>query len=77
VGHISEMGMMILNKRGLLGSENTGKFDFYDHCVFGKQNRVSFSIAKHHTKSILNYIHSDLWGPSRVPSFGGNRYFCG
>ena len=74
LGHMSEKGMTILSKRGLLGSEGTGTLDFCEHCVFGKQKRVSFSIAKHRTKGILDYIHSDLWGPSRVPSFGGKRY---
>ncbi|KAK0586137.1 hypothetical protein LWI29_001641 [Acer saccharum] len=24
---------------------------------------------------ILEYVHSDLWGPSKVPTHGGNRYF--
>ena len=43
LGHISEKGMTILSKRGLLGSKGTGKLDFCDHCVFEKQKRVSFS----------------------------------
>ncbi|GJR53654.1 transposable element [Tanacetum coccineum] len=30
--------------------------------------------AVHQTKGTLNYIHSNLWGPSRVPSKGGARY---
>ena len=71
LGHMSEKGMTILSKRGLLGGEGTRKLDFYDHCVFGKQKRVSLLITRHVTKSILNYIHSDLWGPSKVPSFRG------
>ena len=29
----------------------------------------------HKTKSTLDYAHSDLWGPSRVKTHGGNRYF--
>jgi len=41
---------------------------------FSKQKRVSFSIAKYSTKDILDYIHFDLRGPSRVPSFGGKCY---
>jgi len=48
--------------------------EFCEHCVFGKQKRVSFSIVKHGTKGIVDYVHLDLWGPSRVPSFGGKRY---
>ena len=66
--------MTILSKRGLLGSQGTGKLDFCDHCVFRKQKKVSFSITTHCTNGTLDYIDSDLWGPSRVPSFGGKRY---
>ena len=57
-----------------MGCAGTGKLDFCEHCVFGKQKKVSFSIAKHRTQGILDYIHFDLWGPSRVPSFGGKHY---
>jgi len=42
--------------------------------VLGKQKKVSFPTAKHRTQGILNYIHSGLWDPSRVPSFGGKHY---
>ena len=36
---------------------------------------LSFSTCVHNTKGTLDYIHSDLWGPSRVPSKGnGSRY---
>lgn len=27
------------------------------------------------TAKILEYVHSDLWGPSRTPTLGGARYF--
>lgn len=57
-GHMSEKGMHLICKKGHL--DNIGKLDFYEHCVFGKQKRVSFSIATHQTKGILDYIHSDL-----------------
>lgn len=30
---------------------------------------------KHCTKGIMDYIHSDFWGPARVPTHGGSRYF--
>jgi len=29
----------------------------------------------HTTKAILDYVHSDYWGPSRVPSLGGEKCF--
>jgi len=74
LGHMSEKGMTILSKKGCLGSVGTGKLEFCEHYMFAKQKRVSFSTAKHRTQRILGYIHSNLWGPSRVPSPGGNPY---
>ena len=74
LGHMSEKGMTILGKKGYLGNSSTGRLDFYDHCIFGKQKKVSFSKATHRTQGTLDYIHSDLWGPSKEPSFGGRRY---
>ncbi|KAG8497200.1 hypothetical protein CXB51_008576 [Gossypium anomalum] len=31
--------------------------------------------AIHNTKGILDYVHSDVWGPTKVASFGGMHYF--
>jgi len=36
LGHISEKGMTVLSKRGLVGSEGTSTLEFCEHCVFGK-----------------------------------------
>ncbi|KAL5740548.1 hypothetical protein ACOSQ2_029728 [Xanthoceras sorbifolium] len=74
LGHMSERCLSELSRRGLLCSQSTSKLDFCEHCIFGKQKRVSFSTAIHRTKGTLDYIHSDLWGPARVPSKGGARY---
>ncbi|KAL1223475.1 Retrovirus-related Pol polyprotein from transposon TNT 1-94 [Cardamine amara subsp. amara] len=49
--------------------------EFCEHCVFGKLHRSKFSKAVHITKGILDYIHSNCWGPARVDSLGGHRYF--
>ncbi|KAG8475586.1 hypothetical protein CXB51_032459 [Gossypium anomalum] len=69
-----ENGMVELSKRGLLDGQGICKLNFYKHCVFGKQKRVQFTRGIHNTKGTLEYIHSDLWGPSRVPSRGGANY---
>ncbi|XXG58369.1 hypothetical protein AAC387_Pa04g0693 [Persea americana] len=74
LGHMSERGMDELTKQGLLCGQKTRKLDFCEHCIFGKQCRVKFRTAVHRTKGTLDYIHSDLWGPSRVPSLGGGLY---
>ena len=71
---MSEKGILILKKKGHLGNHCTGKVDFYEHCIFGKQKNVSFSKAIHRTNGTLDYIHSDVWGPSKVPSRGKCRY---
>ncbi|KAK3030464.1 hypothetical protein RJ639_039149 [Escallonia herrerae] len=66
--------MDVLSQQALLGSKKTGKLDFCEHCVFGKQCRVKFSLAVHTTKGTVDYIHSDLWGPCTVLSKGCGRY---
>lgn len=66
LGHIGDRGLLELNRRGLLGDCNIGKVGFCEHCLFGKQKRVTFiSPATHTTKGTLDYVHADVWGPSR------------
>ena len=74
LGHMSEIGMAELSRRGLLDGQSISKLKFCEHCVFGKQKRVKFTRKIHNTKGILDCIHSDLWGPSSVPSRGGANY---
>ncbi|XP_059431524.1 uncharacterized mitochondrial protein AtMg00300-like [Corylus avellana] len=62
--HMSEKGMTILSKRSLLCDQKTGSHDFCEHYVFRKQCRVKFSTGIHRTSGTVDYIHSDLWGPS-------------
>ncbi|GKE61689.1 retrotransposon protein, putative, ty1-copia subclass, partial [Tanacetum coccineum] len=45
------------------------------HAVAGKSHRVSFGVGRHTTQGVIDYVHSDLWGPSQVESLGGKRYF--
>ncbi|KAG8478631.1 hypothetical protein CXB51_028491 [Gossypium anomalum] len=74
LGHMSENGMVELSKRGLLYGQGICKLNFCKYCVFGKQKRVRFIIGIHNMKGTLEYIHSNLWGSSRVPSRGGANY---
>ena len=49
---------------------------FCEDCVLGKSHKQSFPTAKHTTKNILEYVHSDLWGSSsNSESLGGCKYF--
>ena len=36
---------------------------------------VQFQVVKHTTKGILNYVHTNVWGPTRDSSLGGSHYF--
>jgi 5'-3' exoribonuclease 2 len=74
LGHMSELGLAVLSKRGLLDGHSISKLDFCEHCVFGKHKSVKFNTATHSSKGILDYVHYDLWGPSRKPPLGGVRY---
>ncbi|RVW14253.1 Retrovirus-related Pol polyprotein from transposon TNT 1-94 [Vitis vinifera] len=73
LGHMSEKGLSILSKQGLISGAETGKLKFCETCVMGKQRRVKFSMGSHTTNGVLEYIHSDLWGPSPVESHSGCR----
>jgi transposase InsO family protein len=74
LGHMSELCLAVLSKRGLLDWHSINKLDFCEPFVFGKHKRVKFNTATHSSKGILDYVHFDLWGPSRKPSLGGARY---
>jgi hypothetical protein len=42
--------------------------------VFGKHKRVKFNTSTHISKGILDYVYSNLWGPSRKSSLGCAHY---
>jgi hypothetical protein len=67
--------MRELRKRNLLTGIKSCKLDFYKYCIMGKQCRVRFKTVTHKTDDILDYMHSNIWGPVRTPSKGGAQYF--
>jgi len=77
LGHISEQAMEELHKRKLLKGLKSCKLDFCKHYVLEKQCKVSFNLMnkENSAKGILNYIHSDVWGPVLTRSHGGARNF--
>ena len=50
-------------------------FDFYEHCLYGKQNRVRFPSGATKEEGILQLVHSDVFGPVSVPSLGKCVYY--
>lgn len=75
LGHISLKGMEILGKQNLLLGDVIEEMPVCDHCMMGKAQRVKFNVGEHNSKGILDYVHTDLWGPARTASKGGARYF--
>ena len=75
LGHISEASLHELEKREVLGKKGLGKLEFCENCVLGKSTRVSFGRGQHTTDGVIDYVHADLWGPSRVESMSGCQYF--
>lgn len=76
LGHMSLNNMDILVKEGYMSKKEVNKLGFCESCVLGKSHKQSFPTARHTTKGILDYIHSDMWGsPSTHESLAGCRYF--
>jgi hypothetical protein len=45
-------------------------------CVLAKSHRVNYPLSLSNKSSMpFEIIHSDVWGPSREPTFSGMRYF--
>lgn len=75
LGHMSKRGMQDLHKRCPLKKVQNYKLEFYKFSVLGKQQRVHFQTASHESRVILDYIHTDLWGPVDVKSKSGDVYY--
>ena len=47
-----------------------------EHCIFGKQKKVSFSKTSKSSKvERLELVHIDVQGPAPVKSLGGSQYY--
>ena len=44
-------------------------------CQMGKVHRLHFPVVETKTSHILELIHTDLWGPSPIPSRSGYIYY--
>ncbi|KAH9801638.1 hypothetical protein KPL71_001098 [Citrus sinensis] len=75
LGHMSAKSLQELTKRGLLCGDKVEELKFCENCIFGKAHRIKFERGLHKSKAVLDYAHSDLWGPAQVPSLSGGRYF--
>jgi len=56
-------------------SNSSLDFGFCENCVYGKQNWRSFPSGGKRAKKILELVHSDMFGPVKVPSLGKFVYY--
>ncbi|GJX81498.1 retrovirus-related pol polyprotein from transposon TNT 1-94 [Tanacetum coccineum] len=75
LGHAGEKSLNLLIKQGLLKGLSSCKLELYEHCINGKTTRVKFGTTIHKTQGILDYVHSNVWGPSKTRSIGGRHYY--
>ncbi|KAL2244363.1 UNVERIFIED_CONTAM: Retrovirus-related Pol polyprotein from transposon TNT 1-94 [Sesamum indicum] len=62
---MSKKGMNVLKSKGRLPELKSVEVGYCEHCVFGKQKRVSFlTIGRTPRKEKLELVHTDLWGAS-------------
>ena len=76
LSHISEKGLAVLAKKGLLSGVKGTHLKRRAHCLTGKQNRVSFKNSSSSKKpNVLDLVHSDVCGLMKTRSLGGAFYF--
>ncbi|KAL5553781.1 hypothetical protein UlMin_041182 [Ulmus minor] len=66
LGHLSERGLKELSNQSLVCGDLVGKLEFCEHCIVGKQTRLKFNVGLHTSSGTLDYVHSDVWGPTRL-----------
>jgi hypothetical protein len=77
LGHIGDKGLQLLHGKCMVeGMSNYSlDFDFCEHCLYGKKNRVRFPSGATRAEGILQLVHSDVFGPVSVPSLGKSMYY--
>lgn len=58
----------------LFTNNKVGKFHC-EICELAKHHRVSFPLKTPQMLSPFSLMHSDVWGPSRIPNIFGSRWF--
>ncbi|GJT63232.1 ribonuclease H-like domain-containing protein [Tanacetum coccineum] len=74
LGHPANQVLNVLNKSLNLDSQSI--FDHLrDTCNKAKQTREPFSLSDHKSTKIGQLVHLDVWGPFKITSRDGFRYF--
>lgn len=71
LGHNSENNLELLCRKKKIREESFNKLDLCKECVLSEQTKVSFGVGEHTSKWVLDYVHSDVWGPDSTAFIGG------
>ena len=75
LGHISQKGMKTLQHFGYLPVLDYTDFPLCEHCLYGKQTRLTSLPLNKKLGEPLDLVHSDLCGPMPHKTLGGANYF--
>ncbi|KAK1406226.1 hypothetical protein QVD17_41515 [Tagetes erecta] len=73
LGHPSDQALMAINQN--LGIRSQTELFPCDVCHRAKQHRVPFPLSNHKSENIGDLVHLDVWGPYKVQSREGYKYF--
>ena len=73
LGHPSDQVLKVLNKD--LKIKPNDNVEFCEICQKAKQTREPFPLSEHKTSDLDDLVHLDVWGPYRVISREGYKYF--
>ncbi|GJR99898.1 ribonuclease H-like domain-containing protein [Tanacetum coccineum] len=74
LGHPADQVLNVLNKSLNLDSQSVSDH-LCDTCNKAKQTREPFSLSDHKSTKIGQLVHLDVWGPYKITSRDGFRYF--
>ncbi|KAJ0536362.1 putative RNA-directed DNA polymerase [Helianthus annuus] len=72
LGHPSDQVLAALKDDLNVNSIEHGPCDV---CHRSKQVRVPFPLSDHKSRELGDLVHLDLWGPYKIPSYEGYKYF--
>lgn len=75
LAHISEGGLKELVKQSHITGVQEFKLRQCEACILGKHKKASYKTSSAKSTRVLEYVHADLWGPSRIETLGGARFF--
>ena len=61
--------------QGLLEGASICKLKISRHDVLYKKTKVKFGASTHRSEGLLDYVHINIWGPTKTVSPGRHWYF--